>query len=118
METDGGAYNVLEGNHSLNLAATYGLRPQLHRFATLTGDYRDIDMTVGLAPVDPTKREWLALEANYGNGLLRRLEHRQQYKWNGLRVFDAANHEITLFTIGYYGNSHEGNLVPVGFGVQ
>src|ERR1700691_3649699 len=118
VATDGGAYNVLEGNHSLNLAATYGLRPQLHRFATLTGDYRDIDMTVGLAPTDPTKREWLALEANYGNGLLRRLEHRQQYKWNGLRVFDTGNHEITFFTIGYYGNSHEGNLVPVGFGVQ
>ncbi len=27
-------------------------------------------------------------------------------------------HEITLFSIGYYGNSHEGNLVPTGFGVQ
>jgi Carboxypeptidase regulatory-like domain len=118
VATDGGAYNVLEGNHSLNLAATYGLRPLLHRFVTLTGDYRDIDVTVGLAPADETKREWLALEANYGNGLLRRLEHRQQYKWNGLRVFDPGKHEITLFTIGYYGNSHEGNLVPTGFGVQ
>ena len=118
VETDGGAYNVLEGNHSLNLAATYGLRPLLHRFVTLTGDYRDIDMTAGFAPADETKREWLALEANYGNGLLRRLEHRQQYKWNGLRIFDAGKHEITLFTIGYYGNSHEGNLVPTGFGAQ
>jgi Carboxypeptidase regulatory-like domain len=118
VETDGGAFNVLEGNHSLNLAATYGLRPLLHRFVMLTGDYRDIDMTVGLAPADEAKREWLALEGNYGNGLLRRLEHRQQYKWNGLRAFDAGKHEITLFTIGYYGNSHEGNLVPTGFGVQ
>jgi hypothetical protein len=118
VATDGGAYNALEGNHSLNLAATYGLRPLLHRFVTLTGDYRDLDMTVGLAPADETKREWLALEANYGNGLLRRLEHRQQYKWNGLRVFDAGKHEITLFTLGYYGDSHEGNLVPTGFGVQ
>jgi hypothetical protein len=118
VATDGGAFNVLEGNHSLNLAATYGLRPLLHRFVTLTGDYRDLDATVGLAPADETRRAWLALEANYGNGLLRRLEHRQQYKWNGLRVFDPANHEITLFTIGYYGNSHEGNLVPTGFGVE
>jgi hypothetical protein len=118
VATDGGAYNVLEGNHSLNLAAIYGLRPLLHRFVTLTGDYRDIDATVGLAPADETKREWLALEANYGNGLLRRLEHRQQYKWNGFRVFDAGHHEMTLFTIGYYGNSHEGNLIPTGFGVQ
>jgi hypothetical protein len=118
VATDGGAYNVLEGNHSLNLAAIYGLRPQLQSFITLTGDYRDIDLTVGLAPANAAKREWLALEANYGNGLLLRLEHRQQYKWNGFRVFDAGNHEITLFTIGYYGNSHEGNLVPTGFGVQ
>ena len=118
VTTDGGAYNILEGNHSLNLAATYGLRPRLARFVTLTGDYRDIDLAAGLAPSDPAKKEWLALEANYGNGLLRRLEHRQQYKWNGLRVFDPGNHEISLFSLGYYGNSHEGNLVPVGFGVQ
>lgn len=118
VATDSGAYNVLEGNHSLNLAATYGLQPLLHRFVTITGDYRDIDMTVGLAPHDETKREWLALETDYGNGLLRRLEHRQQYKWNGLRAFDPGKHEITLLTIGYYGNSHEGNLVPTGFGTQ
>jgi hypothetical protein len=118
VATDGGAFNVLEGNHALNLAATYGLRPQLNRFLTLTGDYRDIDLTGGLAPSDPANKEWLALEANYGNGLLRRLEHRQQYKWNGLRIMDPGNHEITLFTIGYYGNSHEGNLVPTGFGLQ
>jgi hypothetical protein len=117
VRTDGGAYNLLEGNHSLNLAATYGLRPRLARFVTLTGDYRDIDLAAGLAPSAPAKKEWLALEANYGNGLLRRLEHRQQYKWNGLRVFDPGNHEVSLFSVGYYGNSHEGNLVPVGFGV-
>jgi hypothetical protein len=118
VSTDGGAYNILEGNHSLNLAATYGLRPRLARFATLTGDYRDVDLTAGLAPSDPAKKEWLALEANYGNGLLRRLEHRQQYKWNGLRVFDPGKHEISLFSAGYYGDAYEGNLVPVGFGLQ
>ncbi len=118
VATDGGAFNVLEGNHALNLAATYRLRPQLNRFVTLTGDYRDLDLTGGLAPSDPAKKEWLALEANYGNGLLRRLEHRQQYKWNGLRIMDPGNHEITLFSVGYYGQSHEGNLVPTGYGVQ
>ena len=118
VATDGGAFNVLEGNHALNLAATYGLRPQLNRFVTLTGDYRDIDLTGGFAPSDPAKKEWLALEANYGNGLLRRLEHRQQYKWNALRVIDSGRHELTLFSVGYYGQSHEGNLVPTGFGVQ
>jgi hypothetical protein len=118
VATDGGAFNVLEGNHALNLAATYGLRPQLNRFVTLTGDYRDVDLTGGFAPADPAKKEWLALEANYGNGLLRRLEHRQQYKWNGLRIMDSGNHEFTLFSVGYYGKSHEGNLVPTGLGVQ
>jgi hypothetical protein len=118
VTTDGGAYNVLEGNHSLNLAATYGLRPQLRRFVTLTGDYRDIDLTVGLAPVRPDKKEWIALEVNYGNGLLLRLEHRQQYKWNAFRAFDKGSHEITLFSDGYYGTSYEGNLIPIGFGVE
>jgi hypothetical protein len=116
--TDGGAYNVLEGDHALNMAATYSLRPQLQRFFTLTGDYRDIDLTAGFAPSEATKKEWLALEANYGNGLMRTLEHRKQVKWNAFRVFDTGKHEITLLGIGYWGESHEGNLVPIGFGVQ
>jgi hypothetical protein len=118
MAVDGGAFNVLEGNHALNLAATYLLRPHLTRFVTVTGDYRDIDLTAGLASSDPAKRAWLALEANYGNGLMRTLEHRQQYKFNALRVFDLRKHEVTLFGDGYYGVSHEGNLVPIGFGVE
>jgi hypothetical protein len=116
--TDGGAYNMLEGDHALNMAATYCLRPQLQRFLTLTGDYRDIDLTAGFAPSDTSKKEWLGLEANYGNGLMRTLEHRKQFKWNALRVFDPGKHEITLLGIGYWGESHEGNLVPIGFGVQ
>jgi hypothetical protein len=56
VTTDGGAFNVLEGNHALNLAATYSLRPQLQRFLTLTGDYRDADLTAGFAPKDPAKK--------------------------------------------------------------
>ncbi|MGC1462632.1 MAG: TonB-dependent receptor [Terracidiphilus sp.] len=118
VATDGGAFNVLEGNHALNMGATYVMRPQLGRFLTLTGDYRDMDLTGGLAPSNPSKKEWLALEANYGNGLMRTLEHRQQYKWNAMRVFDRGSHEITLLSIGYWGKSHEGNLVPLGQGVQ
>ena len=116
VATDGGAFNVLEGNHALNSAATYTLRPQLRRFITLTGDDHDLDLTAGLAPQDPSKREWLALETGYGNGLMRTLEHRQQYKWNAMRVFDFERHEITLLGIGYWGTSHEGNLVPLGLG--
>ena len=116
--TDGGAFNVLEGNHALNMAATYSLHPRVNRFLTLTGDYRDIDLAVGLAPSNPQKKEWLALEANYGNGLMLTLEHRAQFKWNAMKIFDPGNHEITVLSIGYWGDSHEGNLVPIGFGVQ
>jgi len=118
VTTDGGAFNVLEGNHALNLAATYGLRPQLNPFLTLTGDYRDADLTAGFAPENPAKKEWLALEANYGNGLMLRLEHRKQFKWNALRVFDPGKQEITLFSLGYWGKSYEGNLIPLGYGVE
>ena len=116
VTTDGGAFNVLEGNHALNLAATYGLRPQLNRFVTLTGDYRDVDLTAGFAPHDPARKEWVAIEANYGDGLMKRPERRKQFKWNALRLLDPGKHEITLFSLGYWGKSREGNLVPIGHG--
>ena len=118
VTTDGGAFNVLEGNHALNLAATYGLRPQLSRFVTLTSDYRDLDLTAGFSPKGPLKKDWVAIEASYGNGLMKRLEHRTQFKWNAQRSFDRAKHNITIFSLGYWGKSHEGNLIPVGFGRQ
>jgi hypothetical protein len=73
-------------------------------------------MTAGFAPVNPATQEWVALEANNGNGLLKRLEHRQMYKLNAQRVFDVGRHEISLFGIAYYGVSHEGNLVPIRYG--
>jgi hypothetical protein len=85
---------------------------------TLTGDYRHADLTAGFAPSNPSKKECLALEPNHGNGQMRTLEHRKQFKWNAMRVFDAGNHEISLLSIGYWGHSHEGNLVPIGYGVQ
>jgi hypothetical protein len=118
VTTDGGAFNVLEGNHALNLAATYMPRQQMTNFVTLSGDYRDIDMTAGFAPENSAKREWVALEVNYGNGLLRDLEHRQMYKLNVQRAVDIGRNQITLFGIAYYGDSHEGNLVPIGYGQE
>jgi len=118
VTTDGGAFNVLEGNHALNLAATYMPRQQMTNFVTLTGDYRDLDMTAGFAPKNTAKREWVALEGNFGNGLLKNMEHRQMYKLNAQRVFDIGQHEITLFGIAYNGVSHEGNLVPIGYGLD
>jgi len=110
VQVDGGAFNVREGNHSVNLAATYGLRSRLDPFMTFTGDYRDIDLVVGLSP---TPDSWMAFTASYGNGFLARLEHRQQYKFNGARVFHVGEHRLTLFGIGYYGFSYVPGLVPI-----
>ncbi len=110
VQVDGGAFNVQEGNHSVNLAATYGLRSRLDPFITLTGDYRDIDVVAGL---NPTPESWMAFAASYGNGFLDRLEHRQQYKFNGERVFHAGEHRLTLFGVGYYGFSYVPGLVLI-----
>ena len=113
VRTDGGAFNVLEGNHSLNFAAAYELKPQLDRFLTLTGDFRDLDLVAGLSPRDPQKHAWLALEAAYGNGLLNRLEHRQQYKFNGVQSWEPGKHAIQLFGMGYFGTSYVPGLIPI-----
>jgi len=112
--TDGGAFNVLEGNHSVDMAAVYGFRERLEPFATVTGDYRDIDLAAGWSPANPATKAWLALQASYGNGFLDTLEHRQQYKLNGERVFDIGRHQVTLFGVGYYGQSMVPGLVPIG----
>jgi hypothetical protein len=113
VQTDGGAFNVREGNHSVDLAAIYGFHDRLDPLVTLTGDYRDIDLTAGWSPANPDTRAWIAIEASYGNGFLDRLEHRQQYKLNGFRVFDLGAHRLTLFGIGYYGHSMIPGLVPI-----
>jgi len=110
VQIDGGAFNVREGNHSVNLAATYGLRSRLDPFLTVTGDYRDIDVVAGLSP---TPESWVAFESSYGNGFLGRLEHRQQYKFNGQRLFTLGQHRLTLFGSGYYGFSYVPGLVPI-----
>lgn len=110
VQVDGGAFNVLEGNHSVNLAATYGPRTRLDPFLTVTADYRDVDLVSGFAP---TATSWIALEGSYGNGFLDRLEHRQQYKFNGQRFFQIGKHQLTLFGIAYYGFSYVPGLVPI-----
>ncbi len=69
-----------------------------------------MDLTAGTGG----KRGWVAAEANYGNGLLKRLEHRQQYKANGLRTVEWGNHRVTLAGIAYYGTSYVPGLVPLG----
>jgi len=42
------------------------------------------------------------------------LEHRQQKQVECHARLRSGNHEITLLSIGYWGKSHEGNLVPLG----
>src|SRR5579864_5340594 len=69
VHIDGGAFNVREGNHSVNLAATYDLRDQLEPFLTVTSDRRDIDVVAGFSL---TPESWIALEAALGDGLLDR----------------------------------------------
>jgi hypothetical protein len=110
VKVDGGAYDVREGNHSVNLAATYGLRSHLDPFITLTGDYRDIDVVAGFSP---SPDSWMAFEGAYGSGFLDRLEHRQQYKFLGERLFHVGQHQLTLFGIGYFGRSYVPGLVPI-----
>jgi hypothetical protein len=105
VQTDGGSFNVREGNHSVDLAATYAIRPSVEPFATLTGDYRDVDLSAGW--------NWLAIEAAFGNGFLDTLEHRQQYKINALKGWDLGAHRLTALFIGYYGQSHIPGLAPI-----
>jgi len=112
VQTDGGAFNVREGNHSQDLAAEYGLWPKLAPFLTLTGDARDLDAVAGWSPASDA-RSWVTVQTSYGNGFLDRLEHRQQYKFNAHRMLDVGNHELSLFAIGYYGFSYVPGLVPI-----
>ncbi len=114
VQTDGGAFNVREGDHAENLSAIYELRSRLTPFITITGDYRDGDVVAGWSPEGPETKAWIAVEAAYGNGFLDRLEHRQQVKINGYRIWNLDNHEVTLFGIGYYGFSYVPGLVPLG----
>ena len=110
VQIDGGAFNHSEGNHSVNLAATYGLRSRLDPVLTMIGDSRDLDLVAGIRP---TPESWMVFEGSLGNGLLDRLEHRPQYKGNAQRLFRVGEHRITRLGIGYYGQSYVPGLVPL-----
>jgi hypothetical protein len=113
VTVDGGAFNVREGNHSIDLAASYVPRQRLNDFVQLTGDYRDMDLMAGWGPQNPQTNAWIAGEFSFGNGFLDRLEHRKQYKVNGFREFKMGNNQLTLFGIGYYGFSYVPGLIPI-----
>ena len=113
VETDGGAFNVREGNNSVNSAITFGLRDRLTPMLRLTGDYRDLDLVAGWSPQNPANRSWVGLEVSYGNGFLERLENRKQYKGNVSKVFAFGKHELTVYGIGYYGFADQPGLIPI-----
>ena len=110
VQVDGGAFNVREGNHALNLATIYGLRTYLEPFLTLIGDYRDLTATGG---VSPSENSWFAMEGSYGDGFMDRLEHRKQFKLNGGESWHPGNHTITFFGIAYYGVGYVAGLRPI-----
>lgn len=106
VETDGGSFNVREGNNSVNSAITFALRRSLDPEVRLTGDSRDVDVVGAWT--------WGAIEASYGNGFLARLEHRRQYKGNLMKTFTVGRHQVTVFGTGYYGFAFQPGLVPIG----
>jgi hypothetical protein len=112
-QTDGGAFNVREGNNSVNSSVVFGLRDRLDPMIRLTGDYRDLNLVTGWSPRDPANKSWVGLEVSYGHGFLQRLEHRKQYKGNVSRVFDFGKHELTVYGIGYYGFAYQPGLIPI-----
>ena len=112
-QTDGGAFNVREGNDSVNSSIVFGLRDRLEPMIRLTGDYRDLDLVSGWSPQDPANKMWIGAEVSYGNGFLERLEHRKQYKGNVSKVFNFGKHELTVYGMGYYGSAYQPGLIPI-----
>ncbi|MGI8743856.1 MAG: hypothetical protein ACR2NN_15035 [Bryobacteraceae bacterium] len=113
VQTDGGAFNVREGNNSVNSAIIFGLRDRLEPLARLTADSRDLNLVTGWSPRNPENKMWLGLEIGYGNGYLKRLEHRKQYKGNVSKVFKFGKHDLTVYGIGYYGFAFQPGLIPI-----
>jgi hypothetical protein len=113
IQTDGGAFNVREGNNSENAAIVFGLRNRLEPMLRLTGDYRDLDLVAGWSPANPTDKFWIGAEASYGNGFLKRLEHRKQYKGNLSKVFESGSNDLSVYGIGYYGFAYQPGLIPI-----
>src|SRR6202158_3477196 len=94
-QTDGAAFNVREGNNSVNSSVTFGMRERIEPMIRLTGDYRDLNLVAGWSPANPSNRTWMGAEISFGNGYLDRLEHREQYKGKISKVFDYGRHEMT-----------------------
>ncbi|MBV9573785.1 MAG: TonB-dependent receptor [Acidobacteriales bacterium] len=113
VETDGAAFNVREGNNSVNSSITFGMRDRIDPIIRLTGDHRDLNLVTGWSPSDPSNRFWVGAEISYGNGFLERLEHRKQYKGNISKVLTFGKHDLSVYGIGYYGTAFQPGLIPI-----
>ena len=113
VQTDGGAFNVRQGNNSVNSAIVFGLRDRVEPMVRLSADYRDVNLVAGWSPNDPANKAWAGLEVSFGNGFLKRLEHRKQYKGNVSKLFTFGKHDLTVYGIGYYGFAYQPGLVPI-----
>ena len=118
VETDGGAFNVREGNNAVNSSIIFGLRDRIEPLFRLTADSRDINLVTGWSPANPANKAWVGLEVSLGNGFLQRLEHRKQYKGNVSKVFNIGKHELTVYGIGYYGFAFQPGLIPINTRIQ
>ena len=85
---------------------------------TLTGDDRDIDLTAGFAPSNVTKKEWIALEADYGNGLMRTLGTPQAIQVQCDGASSAPANTRSRCKALDIGENPTREIVPIGFGVQ
>jgi len=113
VQTDGGSYNVREGNNSVNASMIFGLRDRLDPMVRFTADAHDANIVAGWSPASPETRAWVGLELSFGNGFLARPERRKQYKLNGSRVFQFGRHDLTVYGIGYHGFSYLPGLAPI-----
>jgi hypothetical protein len=113
VQTDGAAFNVREGNNSINSSVTFGLRDRIEPMIRIAGDFRDLNLVTGWSPANPSNRAWVGAEISYGNGYLDRLEHRKQYKANISKVFNFGKHDLSVYGIGYYGSAFQPGLIPI-----
>src|SRR3984893_3451123 len=113
VETDGAAFNVRQGNNSVNSSITFGMRERIEPMIRLTGDYHDLNLVTGWSPANPSNRTWVGAEVSFGNGYLDRLEHRKQYKGNISKVFNFCKQELPVYGIVYYGAAFQPGLIPI-----
>src|SRR5262249_35367867 len=111
VEADAGAFDVRHGNHAVNLAVAYGIRPTLEPVLQFTSDRRNYDLVSGWNLGD---NAWASLEVAGGRGFLALSENRKQYKFNVQKKLTPDHHRLTIFLASYYGSSRIPGLAPVG----